>query len=76
MRSEVDSAAPVALPSFHCYGQTDRIIGMEESLAASALFDPQFQMCVEHAGGHLVPSAREVRKQFKVFLQTQSGQSA
>ena len=56
--AEIKSAAPVMLPSFHCYGGSDEIISPAQSLEAVGLFDPaSAKMVMEHDGGHLVSDA-------------------
>ena len=61
----------VCLPSFHSWGASDDIITPEQSGAAHGIFDDADATRVEHDGGHLVSSQREVRKGFKAFLSEQ-----
>ena len=58
----------VCLPSFHSWGSRDEIITPEQSGAAIGIFTDGDATRVEHDGGHLVSSQREVRKGFKAFL--------
>ena len=66
---EILAAGCVQIPSFHCYGATDPIITPAQSLEAVSLFDSP--VVLEHEGGHLLPSTKEVRKGFKEWLQIQ-----
>jgi len=73
VRESIMAVGPLAIPSFHCFGSADQVVAIEKSKEALTLFKSDLMTAVEHQGGHLMPSTKEVRKAFKVFLQAQQG---
>ena len=56
----------IEMPSFHCFGENDKIIPEYMSKRLSECYkEPTI---VTHEGGHLMPSVAPVRKALKVFL--------
>ena len=57
---------PIDLPSLHIIGRSDTIVSPRESTALTARFaDP---VVLEHAGGHVVPSSREIAARVAHFI--------
>jgi len=68
--SDAERSSIFTCPSFHCYGSTDTVIAKYRSVS---LANERFRggATVEHSGGHLVPSKKDVRDAFVAFLKAQ-----
>lgn len=58
--------APLALPSLHVFGDTDRVIPSQESLQLASRFSGASTL--KHTGGHFIPAAAPQRQAYLKFL--------
>lgn len=58
--------APLALPSLHIFGDTDRVIPSQESMQLASLFPGAITLT--HAGGHFIPAAAPQKQAYLKFL--------
>ncbi|XP_006891161.1 PREDICTED: ovarian cancer-associated gene 2 protein [Elephantulus edwardii] len=58
--------APLALPSLHVFGDTDRVIPSQESQQLASQFPGA--VTLNHSGGHFIPAAAPQRQAYLKFL--------
>lgn len=58
-----------ALPSLHIMGESDEIISLERSKALADRFE--MRQVIIHAGGHYIPTQKEIREEIKTFVNKQ-----
>ncbi|XP_012787368.2 esterase OVCA2 [Sorex araneus] len=63
--------APLALPSLHVFGDTDRVIPSQESMQLANLFPGA--VTLTHTGGHFIPAAAPQRQAYLKFLDQFAG---
>lgn len=63
--------APLALPSLHVFGDSDRVIPSQESLQLANQFPGA--VTLTHTGGHFIPAAAPQRQAYLKFLDQFAG---
>jgi hypothetical protein len=55
------------LPSVHIIGRSDTVVPSDASLELVSNF--RNPLILEHEGGHIIPSAPQIRQRFRAFLE-------